>query len=136
GLTLRVDRIDRLGEALIVIDYKTGRIGNRLDRERLVEPQLPLYALTNDRIRGVLYAEIDEVRPRLQGISELPIASATVKPPAGGSWSAQINSWRKKLDVLIEEIGAGYAAVAPFDASACQNCHLGGFCRVDDGSSQ
>jgi probable DNA repair protein len=131
GLRLRIDRIDSLGDAQIVIDYKTGRIGSRLNQERLVEPQLPLYALCNDQVEGVLYAEVNELRPRLKGISEHTIEGAALDPPAGGSWESQIDAWRSQLAELTGEIRAGYAAVAPYDDRACQNCHLSQFCRVD-----
>lgn len=131
GLRLRIDRIDNLGDAQIVIDYKTGRIDGRLNQERLVEPQLPLYALCNEQIEGVLYAEVNELRPRLKGISEHAIEGAAMEPPAGGSWESQIDAWRSQLAELTREIREGHAAVSPYDDRACQNCHLSQFCRID-----
>ena len=130
GLNLRIDRVDRIGDAHLVIDYKTGTIGNRLTQDRLLDPQLPLYALTNESVQGVLYAEIDETRPRLKGISELEVAQAKVDPPAGGSWAGQRERWQNQIDTLTEEIKAGFASVTPYDDRACQLCHLRGLCRV------
>ncbi len=130
GLNLRIDRIDRIGDAHLVIDYKTGRIGNRLTEDRLLDPQLPLYALTNESVQGVLYAEINEERPRLKGIAAMELDEATLEAPAGGSWSAQRERWQQQIDVLTEEIRTGFAAVSPYDRRACQNCHLQSLCRV------
>jgi ATP-dependent helicase/DNAse subunit B len=134
GLTLRIDRIDRLdpeGDALAVIDYKTGRVAARLNEARLVDPQLPIYALTNERIEAVLYAQVREDRTQLVGVSEHPIEGARVEAPAGGDWEHQKASWRRQLGELTAEIRQGHAAVAPYDTRACQTCHLGRFCRVD-----
>jgi probable DNA repair protein len=130
GLNLRIDRIDRIGDAHLVIDYKTGRIGNRLTHDRLLDPQLPLYALTDESVQGVLYAEVDEERPRLKGIAALDVDQAGLEPPAGGSWAAQRARWQAQIDTLTDEIRAGFAAVTPFDRRACQNCHLQSLCRV------
>lgn len=130
GLNLRIDRIDRIGEAHLVIDYKTGRIGNRLTHERLLDPQLPLYALTNESVQGVLYAEIDEERPRLKGIAAMELDQANLEPPADGSWSAQRARWQQQIDTLTDEIRSGLASVTPYDRRACQLCHLQSLCRV------
>lgn len=130
GLNLRIDRVDRIGEAHLVIDYKTGRIGNRLNHERLLDPQLPLYALTNESVQGVLYAEVDEDRPRLKGIAAMDLDQANLDPPAGDSWTAQRAQWQRQVDTLTGEIRSGFAAVTPYDTRACQNCHLQGLCRI------
>jgi probable DNA repair protein len=138
GLTLRIDRVDRIDDALVVVDYKTGRIGHRLNQERLVDPQLPLYALTNPRIEGVLYAEIDDRDPRLKGITALAVdQQADVEAPAGGSWVEQRRRWQRQIDTLTAEIRGGFAAVRPYETRACQTCHLQSFCRIDldDGGS-
>ncbi len=131
GLNLRIDRMDRIGEALIVIDYKTGRVGHRLNRERLLDPQLPLYALANPSVAGVLYAEVNEQKSRLRGISALTPDQVTLDEPLGGSWEKQRERWQQQIDTLTDEIARGFAAVAPSEKSACQNCHLHSFCRVD-----
>jgi hypothetical protein len=130
GLNLRIDRIDRIGDAHLVIDYKTGRIGHRLNHDRLLDPQLPLYALTNESVQGVLYAEVNEERPRLKGIAAMEVSAASLDSPADGSWVAQRDRWQEQIDVLTEEIRSGFAAVTPYDERACQTCHLQGFCRV------
>ncbi|MEM8769518.1 MAG: PD-(D/E)XK nuclease family protein [Pseudomonadota bacterium] len=130
GLRLKIDRLDRIGDALIVIDYKTGRVAHRLTRERLLDPQLPLYALTNPEIQGVLYAEVREDRPKLRGIAALNIDGASLDEPVAGSWSAQRNRWQEQVDELTNEIAEGLAIVDPADVGLCQRCHLQAFCRI------
>lgn len=130
GLNLRIDRMDRIADAHLVIDYKTGRIGHRLTHDRLLDPQLPLYALTNESVQGVLYAEVNEERPRLKGIAAVELDGTVLDPPAGGSWVAQRARWQAQIDTLTEEIRSGFAAVTPYDVRACQNCHLHGLCRI------
>ncbi len=52
-LQLRVDRIDRIGDARLIIDYKTGLVqANKLNADKLLEPQLPLYALFAEALLG------------------------------------------------------------------------------------
>ncbi len=130
GLRLKIDRLDRIDDALIVIDYKTGRVAHRLTRERLLDPQLPLYALTNPDIQGVLYAEVREDRPRLRGIAARDIDGAVLDDPVDGSWAAQRARWQTQVDELTAEIAQGLAVVDPADASLCQRCHLQAFCRI------
>jgi len=130
GLRLRIDRLDRIDDALFVIDYKTGRVGYRLNHDRLIDPQLPIYALTHPEIRGVLYAEVDEQQPRLRGISANEVEPAVVEPPAGGSWPHQLERWQRQLDTLTGEIRQGLATVTPHTTLACQTCHLNAFCRI------
>ncbi|MGE0622544.1 MAG: PD-(D/E)XK nuclease family protein [Pseudomonadales bacterium] len=131
GLRLRIDRMDRIDDALVVIDYKTGRVGYRLNDDRLVEPQLPLYALTNAGIRGVLYAEVDERQPRLKGIADVAAEGASVDLPVTGSWERQLERWQRQIDTLTREIRDGVATVTPHAPTACQTCHLQAFCRID-----
>lgn len=136
GLRLRVDRLDRQDGSLLVIDYKSGRVAHRLTGDRLLDPQLPLYALSDDAVTGVLYAEVNQERPRLRGISEQPVPSAILDDPAGGSWQSQRAAWQRQIDELTAEILEGLGTVMPHDARACQSCHLKPFCRVEQSSAE
>ena len=130
GLRLRIDRMDRIQGDLVVIDYKTGPVGNRLNHDRLIDPQLPLYALSNADIRGVLYAQVDEQQPRLKGIAAMDLNHRGIEPPIGGSWEAQLDRWRGQIDTLTREVREGMASVTPYGQAACQTCHLQSFCRI------
>ncbi|RMG32826.1 MAG: PD-(D/E)XK nuclease family protein, partial [Gammaproteobacteria bacterium] len=140
GLVLRVraDRIDTLEDgSRLVIDYKTG---NRVDaggwtEERLREPQVPLYAITQERLAGALLAQVHRTRQRFVGTT----AEAEIVPQVDAyqgsdpipDWDALLHHWRQALQALAEEILAGRAQVAPRDAEACRYCELPGLCRVD-----
>ncbi|HEY5647768.1 MAG TPA: PD-(D/E)XK nuclease family protein, partial [Pseudomonadales bacterium] len=130
GLRLRIDRMDRIQGDLVVIDYKTGQVGNRLNQDRLIDPQLPLYALSNPDIRGVLYAQVDEQQPRLKGIAAMNLDQRGIEPPMGDSWETQLDRWRGQIDTLTREVREGVASVTPYSKEVCRNCHLQSFCRV------
>ncbi len=70
-LKLRVDRLDRVGDDLIVIDYKTGKVQNSAWRgARMDAPQLPLYAVLHpDRPTGVAFAGLGAARAKYVGVS-------------------------------------------------------------------
>ena len=128
---LRIDRIDQDAAtgAQIVIDYKTGAVSvNRLLDERLVEPQLPMYALTDARIQAVLYAGVGDEEIRLDGWGADSLG--TGRSPADG-WGLLRARWREQVAVLIEEFRSGNAQVAPHRPQTCRYCHLPGLCRVN-----
>ncbi len=133
-LQLRIDRVEQIGDTgtLVVVDYKSGRVSNRLAESRLTEPQLPIYALSNPAIRGVLYAQLDETQPRLLGMADhdVDLAPARLVAMLDDDWHKQLERWREQLGELVREIQSGHAAVAPLSSQVCRNCHLQDFCRL------
>ncbi|MCZ0941464.1 MAG: PD-(D/E)XK nuclease family protein, partial [Gammaproteobacteria bacterium] len=129
---LRIDRIDQDAAtgAQIVIDYKTGAVSvNRLLDERLVEPQLPMYALTDERIQAVLYARVGDEEIRLDGWGADSLSAG--RSPEGG-WDLLRDRWREQISALIEEFRSGKADVAPYrPPQTCRYCHLPSLCRVN-----
>ncbi|MYH17299.1 MAG: hypothetical protein F4149_19190 [Gammaproteobacteria bacterium] len=128
---LRIDRIDQDAAtgAQIVIDYKTGAVSvNRLLDERLVEPQLPMYALTDERIRAVLYARVGDEEVKLGGWGG---DSLTLGRSPEGGWDSLRDRWREQIAALIEEFRSGKADVAPHHPQTCRYCHLPSLCRVN-----
>lgn len=140
-LHLRLDRIDRVDEAraagsLVVIDYKSGAVSTRFvdnsEAGRLIDPQLPIYACSNQLIRGVLYAQVNATNLRLTGVADpqLTLGPVRLQAPLDGDWDQQLGRWRQQLDGLANEIKNGYAAVSPVGPQICRNCHLQDFCRL------
>ena len=129
---LRIDRIDQDAGtgAKIVIDYKTGAVSvNRLVDERLIEPQLPMYALTDDQIQAVLYARVGDEEIRLDGWGADSLSAGRL--PEGG-WHALRSRWREQIAALCEEFRSGEATVAPYrPPQTCRYCHLPGLCRIN-----
>lgn len=139
---LRIDRIDQLPDgSLILIDYKSGKNLSQkqwLD-ERIDEPQIPLYALSQNNVSGLLYAVINKESMRFKGIilKDIGITDATLWESLDKSlWPesfAQLKKqWEKNLNKLAKEFLSGYAAVDPkYGHATCNNCHLNTLCRYD-----
>ena len=134
-VTLRIDRIDRVGDRLVVIDYKTGTRDSirRWAERRLVSPQLPLYALADEALSGVAFARVVPFDTRFLGIA----ADDSLLPDVGlgprhdeREWPEWRALWREALDRVAGEVRAGEAGVSPL-ADACGFCELRGLCRID-----
>ena len=137
-LSLRVDRIDRDPNtgAKVVIDYKTGTVtANRLLADRLVEPQLPMYALSDAAVRATLYAQIGSDGVRLKGLAseEMELGAPGVRKLSKAEWQGLTARWRTQIESLAREFKDGHAAVAPTSRSVCDHCHLSSLCRVRAG---
>ncbi len=149
-LNLRLDRLDRLLDSepdrasenlgdLLVLDYKTGRVQPKhLLEDRLLEPQLPLYAIANPAIKGVLYVQMTDRDVRATGIGaeHLNLSPARTLTPPDGDWEGLRTRWQNQLTGLGEEFRRGIAVVLPATVDTCRYCHLQTFCRIGEGSSR
>ncbi|MDA1077005.1 MAG: PD-(D/E)XK nuclease family protein, partial [Proteobacteria bacterium] len=139
---LRLDRVDRVNDSPLVIDYKTGRHAGELSalstlsalEERgasVQNPQLAAYVIASNA-RGAMFARLG-ARPRVTGIasSELSLTDRGVDQVAADSWSEQVGVWHAQLNDLVGEFVSGYASVKPRSASLCKHCHLSSFCRIE-----
>lgn len=143
---VKVDRIDRLADGRkFIIDYKTGQVRVAdLIGDRLLEPQLPIYALNvpphelagiafgilrGDDLRFVGIAAHSDLVPGVSGVEKSRIAT----DQGLGDWRALTAAWRIRLEALAADFCSGAAAVAPVSAAqACRYCDLSGFCRIDE----
>lgn len=147
GIVMQVmlDRIDRVGDSLVVLDYKTGtssRINTWAD-QRIVNPQLPLYVLTNEEIEGASFAQVARHQCTFKGVASdaslLPRVKTTVSKSRTGQatereledWNDWREHWREALDSVAGEVREGLAAVTPMK-TACQHCELKSLCRIDE----
>ena len=145
----RIDRIDELPDrGMAIIDYKTGLTdSSQWFKERITEPQLPLYclALPRERIAAVLFAQVrskpsetlfrgilrheEDAWPglRLAPVDRLNQETGRV------SFDVILEHWRQALDRLGSAFLAGDARVDPVDKrQACQYCDLTPLCRICD----
>jgi RecB family exonuclease len=138
AFSLRIDRLDDVDGAMVLIDYKTGRVstGPALG-ESPTAPQLPSYSLIRDDIAGVYYAQVRSTEQKLIGLAgeaeqltESPNARVKTTPTESG-WVQQQALWRQQLIGLATEIAAGDARVNPLP-NACRHCDLKPLCRVDE----
>jgi probable DNA repair protein len=142
----RLDRVDALdGGGVAIIDYKSGYVvpPTRWFDPRPQAPQLALYAVAwrrarpYDRVRAVAYAQIKRGELKLEGLAADDSAWPELMQPAElpdpdlDDWRAVEMRWHDSLAALAEEIGHGYAAVAPRDRhKTCKRCGLYALCRI------
>lgn len=132
AIRLKIDRVDRIGDARVVVDYKSGT-NNKINswREpRIGNPQLPLYALARDDIDGVAFAQIAREKCRFIGIAgntDLLDGIGPGDPPL--SWDEWREHWRRALNVVVDEVAHGVAVPTP-GPDTCKYCELKGLCRV------
>jgi ATP-dependent helicase/nuclease subunit B len=146
-LGLRVDRVDRAGDELVIIDYKSGKPKNSAWRgARMDAPQLPLYAVLHpDRPTGIAFAHVGAARARYVGVGRddgvLPGMKLATKfaltedRESGYDWAAITARWRAWLERLAADVAAGKTDVDPkLAADTCRHCHLAALCRVEASS--
>jgi len=139
-LEVRVDRVDRLADgATVLIDYKTGRGGQRRWTGARPDPvQLPVYATLREPAPiAVAIARLPLVGRSFAGLAArdgvLPevrsLASARGAELRGLDWEALVAGWRVAVEGLAAGFAAGDARVDPA-AGACERCPLATLCRV------
>lgn len=144
-MTVMLDRIDKVGDDLVVIDYKTG-VSNSVNSwadNRISNPQLPLYVLTNEDIQGATFAQVARNQCKFKGVTSemdmLPKVKTTVIKSRNGqateraldSWHDWRIHWKEALDAVAVEVRQGLATVTPMKG-ACTHCELASLCRVGD----
>ena len=135
-MNVTLDRIDEIDGSRVVIDYKTGAGNTALPwgNDRIENPQLPLYVLTDESIRGASFAQVVRHNYGFKGIAEddnkLPKVSVSVKGSDISDWAAWRNHWQMSLDIVAKEVRDGLAVVQPMK-NACDYCDLKPLCRID-----
>ena len=133
GLELsgRIDRMDRVGEEHVLIDYKTGNPNPKVwDGPRPDEPQLTLYAISNStNLSAVAFARLKPGDMRFMGFSKDKDALPGVNQAK--SWPDLLAAWRREAESLGAAFAAGEAHVDPKnDLGTCRLCDLQTLCRV------
>ncbi|PJE10909.1 MAG: endonuclease [Legionella sp.] len=131
---VRVDRLDRVEQdKKWVIDYKSS-LPQSLPwkEERPKEPQLLLYALLDQTINGLVFAQLKAGQFSCKGLSEenhsLP-GLAPIKKEE--DWLDYRQHWEAQLTELAEEFRQGHCPPQPITASICQQCHFQNLCRIE-----
>lgn len=137
-LNIRVDRIDKVDDHYVMIDYKTNDISpNAWLDERLTEPQLPLYALCLGDIQSIAYAILHPSSIKFKGIKKEDVdfgaitSSSKIEPNL--TWIELLQRWKDKLHILANEFKQGHATINPYKGhQTCLKCHLQPLCRIYD----
>lgn len=141
----KIDRIDLVDGENVVLDYKSGgkaKTVARLRDERLVEPQLPLYALALDTmkdsmggVRGVAYACLGRGECKVSGLADESLFKGFSQCH---DWDALKAEWRRKLSSLVVEFKEGLADRNPLSKKDfCKFCGLDPLCRkAGDGEGE
>lgn len=139
-----VDRIDRLtNNQLAIIDYKTGDVSIKdWFEQRIVEPQLPLYALgLEDVPAGIFFARVRKGEMKYVGIADddsvvngiVAVADTGGLNETFGNMADIVEFWKHSLAVIAAELASGHASVSPVSVNkSCRYCHLGLVCRIDE----
>ena len=149
GLPIRIrpDRLDRVENGYLIIDYKSGaaRVVDWLD-ERLDEPQLPVYCIAIDDTReqsvvGVSFGLVGAGETRYHGLAGADglapgigrlNSSRSKKLAQFKDWDDLKRAWRKRLEALGIAFRRGDARVQPKTAQTCRSCELKTLCRIHE----
>ncbi|MBA2709250.1 MAG: PD-(D/E)XK nuclease family protein [Tatlockia sp.] len=129
---VRVDRLDKLEDgSKWIIDYKSS-LPTSLpwNEERPKEPQLLLYALLDETINGLLFAQLKKGQLTCKGLTaEKHPLPGLMNIKKGEDWKGCRESWQAQLSKLAQEFSSGLCIPQPSSATLCQSCDVQNLCR-------
>jgi len=137
SFSIRMDRVDRLASGKqLVIDYKTGE-AKKIDwlAERLTEPQLPLYVLSDEeKIHGLMHGHLIAGKCVVKGLALEPVQQkSAIDLCSAEEWQTYRAHWQSSLAQLVDEITSGLAVVQPHEGEkTCERCDFSRICRVGE----
>jgi ATP-dependent helicase/nuclease subunit B len=147
-IKFRPDRIDRTGNGIAVLDFKTSGTAKKQALwagDRPDEPQLPLYLtlleLDGARVEAFAFANLAaRDASSLEGMATDEIGPAC-KPPSTRQKSfppdfhLAVESMRQAIDKLARDYLAGIVTVDPKTPKVCEYCGGRAFCRIVEGGA-
>lgn len=131
-VTLRIDRIDRVGDASVLIDYKSGAAARVALHEDLLQPlQLAIYAAAlaqhDTPVDAATLLTLHPANPSFSGVTAQP-GLLPKGPHAVEDWPRSLQHWQQQLLGLMAQHLSGDATLT-IDRNMCQRCHLPALCR-------
>lgn len=138
----RIDRIDKVSEGVVLIDYKTGRVKrNACTGERPDQPQLPAYTLLRTEapdqpLAGVAFSGLHPQNVGFTVIASLPSifesnSTTSNRPTEVRPPDEMLADWKITLSRLAGHFRSGDAIVDPKKGNeTCKSCTLGMLCRI------
>jgi len=124
-ISLRLDRVDKIGDKMLIIDYKSGAVKEtNWTGARPKDPQLPLYVLARSpQANGCAFAQIKGGDIKLIGSTDSKFLASEKTATASdderlAEWQQQIADWESVLGSLAAEFVSGYAAVEVHDSTS------------------
>lgn len=138
-LSLRRDREDELeGGGRVIVDYKSSDTSKGdWNPARFLEPQLPLYLVTDAHPQSVWAIAFAQLKPgKLSFKATAAVEGIVPRPKVPLDWEEISAAWWDKLQQLAADYVQGAAGVMPLEASCCRQCDLPLLCRIgDDGDA-
>ncbi|MBA2651931.1 MAG: PD-(D/E)XK nuclease family protein [Tatlockia sp.] len=134
NFSLRVDRLDKLEDgSKWIIDYKSTMPASLpWKEERPKEPQLLLYALLDESINGLLFAQLKAGQIICKGLTaENHSLQGLSTLKKGEDWQDYRQHWQEQINELAEEFSQGHCQPKPSSKSVCQSCDLQNLCRFE-----
>ena len=126
--SFKPDRIHVLEDGShVVVDYKTGSLPSLASwaEPRLLEPQLPFYALfAAPDLEGAYFARVRVGENAFDGVSTADWKQRHKALQGFANWQALTAHWRQCLTVLAQELQQGEAAVRVYDEAALRYCEV------------
>jgi ATP-dependent helicase/nuclease subunit B len=125
--------IDDVTKGLNIADNKTGQVTvDDWFSERLLEPQVPLYAIieseAGNTLNSIVFKRIKNGEMSVKGVSDDGDAYPRFKPASG--MDGVIGVWKNQIDDLADEYQTGVANISPAkETKSCTYCALKSACR-------
>ncbi len=144
-ISFRPDRIDRTGDGIAILDFKTSGTAKKAGLwagERPDDPQLPLYLVLLEqeghRVDALAFANLSaRDSSSLDGLAASSIGPACGPPSARQrtfptDYREAVASMRASIETLARDYLASVVTVGPKKLKVCEYCGSQAFCRLSE----
>jgi len=139
NFNIKIDRIDKVGQNEIVIDYKSGaqKSFNEWFLSGQGELQMPFYALfsSNHPVDAIAIGLINNLKPKWIGVGQDRDLLPGIKDPSSlnyQSWEELLGFWRCRIHDAVEDFEKGFAGVKFIEEKDLLYCHVKPILRIPE----